>query len=50
MSRRGGTQVIVVYLMQILTLGLIGSLFGVLLAQFFLWFAYWRFADALPKR
>ena len=45
----GGTQVIAVYLMQILTLGLIGSLFGVLLAQIFLWFARWRFADALPE-
>lgn len=44
----GGTQVITVYLLQILTLGLIGSLFGVLLAQVFLWFASWRFADALP--
>jgi putative ABC transport system permease protein len=45
----GGTQVITVYLLQILTLGLIGSLFGVLLAQIFLWFARWRFADALPE-
>ena len=44
----GGTQVITVYLLQILTLGLIGSLFGVFLAQVFLWFASWRFADALP--
>jgi predicted lysophospholipase L1 biosynthesis ABC-type transport system permease subunit len=45
----GGTQVIAVYLMQILTLGLIGSLFGVLLAQIFLWFARWRFADAFAR-
>jgi putative ABC transport system permease protein len=44
----GGTQIITVYLMQILTLGLVGSLFGVLLAQMFLWFAGWRFADVLP--
>ncbi len=44
----GGNAVITVYLLQILTLGLIGSLFGVLLAQVFLWFASWRFADALP--
>jgi len=44
----GGTQIITVYLMQILTLGLIGSLFGVLLAQMFLWFAGWRFANVLP--
>ncbi len=40
--------VITVYLLQILTLGLIGSLFGVMLAQIFLWFAGWYFADALP--
>ena len=45
----GGNQVITVYLMQILTLGLVGSLFGVVLAQIFLWFAQWRFADALPE-
>ncbi len=43
-----GTRIITVYLLQILTLGLIGSLFGVFLAQIFLWFANWRFADALP--
>ena len=44
----GGNAVITVYLLQILTLGFVGSLFGVLLAQVFLWFANWRFADALP--
>ncbi len=44
----GGTQVIAVYLMQILTLGLVGSLFGVFLAQVFLWLASWRFAGVLP--
>ena len=44
----GGKAVIAVYLAQILTLGLVGSLFGVFLAQVFLWFAQWRFADALP--
>ncbi|MDQ3064439.1 MAG: ABC transporter permease [Acidobacteriota bacterium] len=43
-----GTRIITVYLLQILTLGLIGSLFGVLLAQIFLWYASWQFADALP--
>ncbi len=43
-----GTRIITVYLLQILTLGFLGSLFGVLLAQIFLWFAAWRFADALP--
>ena len=42
------TQVTIVYLMQILTLGFVGSLFGVLLAQIFLWIAGWRFADVLP--
>ncbi|MCY7346719.1 MAG: FtsX-like permease family protein [Pyrinomonadaceae bacterium] len=44
----GGNQVITVYLLQILTLGFFGSLFGVFLAQIFLWFAQIRFADALP--
>jgi len=43
-----GTRIITVYLLQILTLGLIGSLFGVFLAQIFLWYASWQFADALP--
>ena len=43
-----GSRIITVYLLQILTLGFFGSLFGVLLAQVFLWFAGWRFADALP--
>ncbi len=44
-----GTRIITVYLLQILTLGLAGSLFGVFLAQCFLWFARFRFVDALPK-
>ncbi|MFN2390981.1 MAG: ABC transporter permease, partial [Pyrinomonadaceae bacterium] len=43
-----GTRIITVYLLQILTLGFFGSLFGVFLAQCFLWFAEWRFGDALP--
>ncbi|MGI8885052.1 MAG: ABC transporter permease, partial [Pyrinomonadaceae bacterium] len=43
-----GTKIITVYLLQILTLGLIGSLFGVFLAQCFLWFAQYKFNDALP--
>ena len=43
-----GTRIITVYLMQILTLGLMGSFFGVFLAQFFLWFARTQFNDALP--
>ena len=45
-----GTRIITVYLLQILTLGLIGSLFGVFLAQMGLWFARWRFMDALPAK
>ena len=43
-----GTRIITVYLLQILTLGFLGSLFGVLLAQCFLWLTEYRFADALP--
>ncbi len=46
----GGTRIITVYLLQILTLGLAGSLFGVLLAQAGLWLAQWRFAADLPER
>lgn len=46
----GGTRIITVYLLQILVLGLIGSLFGVFLAQCGLLFARWRFADALPAK
>ena len=43
-----GTRIITVYLLQILTLGFLGSLFGVFLAQCFLWLTEYRFADALP--
>ncbi|MBK6589055.1 MAG: ABC transporter permease [Acidobacteria bacterium] len=45
-----GTKIITVYLLQILTLGLVGSLFGAVLAQGGLWIAKWRFADALPEK
>ena len=45
-----GTRIITVYLLQILTLGLVGSLFGVFLAQFGLWLARWRFIDVLPAK
>ncbi|HVF47531.1 MAG TPA: FtsX-like permease family protein [Pyrinomonadaceae bacterium] len=45
-----GTRIITVYLLQILTLGLIGSLFGVLLAQGGLWLARLQFVDALPAK
>ena len=44
-----GTRIITVYLLQILTLGLVGSVFGVVLAQTGLWFARWRFIDDLPE-
>ena len=46
----GGTRIISVYLLQILTLGLVGSLFGVMLAQAGLWFVRWRLADELPEK
>lgn len=45
-----GNRIITVYLLQILTLGLVGSLFGVALAQSSLWLVKWRFADALPDK
>lgn len=44
-----GTKIITVYLMQILTLGFLGSVFGIILAQAFLSFAEWRFGEILPK-
>lgn len=44
------TRIISVYLLQILTLGLVGSLFGVFLAQCGLWLARSQFNDALPAR
>ena len=45
-----GTRIITVYLLQILTLGFVGSLFGVLLAQGGLLIARSRFVDALPAK
>ena len=45
-----GNKIITVYLLQILTLGLIGSVFGVFLAQCALWFAQNRFAADLPEK
>ncbi|MGI8467442.1 MAG: ABC transporter permease [Pyrinomonadaceae bacterium] len=42
-------KVIFVYLFQILTLGFIGSLFGIVLAQLALWFARYQFGGVLPK-
>ena len=44
-----GTRIITVYLLQILALGLIGSAFGVVLAQFGLIFVRSRFAAELPE-
>lgn len=44
-----GTKIITVYLLQILLLGLIGSLFGILLAQGGLWYAQMNFNDSLPR-
>lgn len=43
-----GSRIITVYLLQILVLGLLGSFFGVFLAQCFLWVAKYKFSDALP--
>lgn len=45
-----GNKIITIYLLQILTLGLAGSLFGVLFAQAALWFVRWRFIDDLPEK
>jgi putative ABC transport system permease protein len=45
----GANKIIAVYLLQILALGFIGSLFGVFLAQCALWFARARFAADLPE-
>ena len=45
-----GGRIIIVYLLQILTLGLIGSLFGAGLAQGALLLVGWRFAEALPEK
>ncbi len=45
-----GNKIITVYLLQILALGFIGSLFGVFLAQCALWFAENRFSADLPEK
>jgi len=45
-----GNRIITVYLLQILTLGLVGSVFGVVLAQGALWFVRWRFLEDLPEK
>lgn len=46
----GANKIIAVYLLQILALGLVGSFFGVFLAQCALWFAQARFAADLPEK
>ncbi|MGD9561463.1 MAG: ABC transporter permease [Pyrinomonadaceae bacterium] len=46
----GGTRVMSVYLLQILTLGLAGSVFGVLLAQVGLWIVRMQFVEDLPEK
>jgi len=46
----GGSRIITVYLLQILTLGFVGSLFGVFLAQSAMWFVKWRFVEDLPEK
>ena len=45
-----GNRIITVYLLQILTLGLVGSVFGVVMAQGALWFVRWRFLEDLPEK
>ncbi|MDM7922142.1 MAG: ABC transporter permease [Pyrinomonadaceae bacterium] len=45
-----GNRIIAVYLLQILTLGLIGSAFGILFAQAALTGVKWRFAAELPEK
>lgn len=42
-------KVVFVYLLQIMVLGFLGSLFGILLAQLTLWLVGWRFSADLPK-
>lgn len=44
-----GTRVISVYILNILTLGLIGSFFGIILSQGMLTLISYRFADDLPQ-
>lgn len=46
----GGGSVIAVYVLQTLSLGLIGSILGAAMAQGALWFVSWEYGDALPER
>ncbi|MEP7077101.1 MAG: FtsX-like permease family protein, partial [Acidobacteriota bacterium] len=45
-----GTKVITVYLMQILTLGFVGSVAGVIFSQASLWFVQWKYGASLPEK
>lgn len=45
-----GGRVLSVYILQILILGMLGSVAGVALAQIGLWLGAWRFADVLPDK
>ncbi|QYO66490.1 ABC transporter permease [Leptolyngbya sp. 7M] len=45
-----GNRIIAVYLFQVVTLGLIGSLFGLVLAQLALWLVQSHFAEDLPEK
>lgn len=45
-----GNKIIAVYMLQILTLGLVGSAFGVLLAQLGLLLVRWQFIADLPEK
>jgi putative ABC transport system permease protein len=46
----GGTKIITVYLLQILTLGFIGSLCGIVFSQMALWLVQWRYGADLPEK
>ena len=46
----GGTRIISVYLLQILALGFLGSLFGILFAQSALLIVRWQLASELPQK
>ncbi|MBX3299785.1 MAG: ABC transporter permease [Acidobacteria bacterium] len=46
----GGGSVIAVYVLQTLSLGLIGSILGAAMAQGTLWFVSWKYGDALPEK
>lgn len=45
-----GSRIITVYLLQILILGFVGSLFGVLFSQAALWLVQWEYGADLPAK